>query len=438
MFVLLALALAQDPEVERFDALIRKLQACRDEEERGRLLEQADEFVLSPELAVRRLRAAAEAYPDDDEPYGSTREELITKLWEARLPGLLPVVEEHWKRFAAPAGVREAALRLLTEINSRDARALLVRLVKTPEGRKAELDLALEPWKELDHDLTLRVVPTLLELVPHLEQPSAVDHFMLLQAEGGVFDPNAAPIYVRHRVAKAKELIRSGRADFDRHAAVFDRREPEPEESDDAFEALRGRFIELEILLDLLGHVRIVPVEDVLRSALTLASFKLRAFALAALVHRELAVDAVHFDACAADPGGRATLWEALETAGGQARFPEKYRTQALLAEAALVDWLQHPNELGHSPAEILPLARAEFKEEGALRRLYAFRYRHPDHDDGAWLVGVAGPYDPSQPAQLWGPGTFSHFTPLDEKPLEEHFRDYVDEEIPFKVLKDF
>jgi hypothetical protein len=136
--------------------------------------------------------------------------------------------------------------------------------------------------------------------------------------------------------------------------------------------------------------------------------------------------DPADLERFARDRVTRRVLYDALERHQKLALFPPKYLTPALMAEADLIVWLNHPNELGAVADEIelmstLPVPASGFEHQ----RYFLFRYRtSPPHwaaKDG-WLAGVAGPY-PTEGA-VTSPaasGTFSRFEPYDSKTPEEH-----------------
>lgn len=130
----------------------------------------------------------------------------------------------------------------------------------------------------------------------------------------------------------------------------------------------------------------------------------------------------------ARDRDTRKVLYDALAQHQKLALFPSRYLTAEALAEADLVVWLNHPNELAAVPDEIelmatLPVAAAGLEDQ----RYFVFRYRtNPPHwaaKDG-WLAGVAGPYPADgASASSSAPGTFSRFERYDSKTPEDHVR---------------
>ena len=137
--------------------------------------------------------------------------------------------------------------------------------------------------------------------------------------------------------------------------------------------------------------------------------------------------DPADLERYAQDRATRKVLYDALEHHEKLSLFPSKYLTHEAMAEADLVVWLNHPNELGSVPDEMelmasLPVPAAGFEGQ----RYFLFRYRmRPPHwaaNDG-WLAGVAGPYAIDGPVLSGASGTFSRFESYDSKSPEEHVR---------------
>ena len=120
----------------------------------------------------------------------------------------------------------------------------------------------------------------------------------------------------------------------------------------------------------------------------------------------------------------RKVLHDALTRHGKVELFPSRYLTVPAMAEADLVAWLCHPNELGTPPDEIELMARVPAPGGDFAGQDYCvFRYRtKPPHwaaKDG-WLAGIAGPYATGV-APSAGAGTFSRFEAFDSRTPEEH-----------------
>lgn len=126
--------------------------------------------------------------------------------------------------------------------------------------------------------------------------------------------------------------------------------------------------------------------------------------------------------AVAADRQTRKVLYEVLEQHGKTQLFPSEFLTWEAMAEAHLVAWLNHPNELGSPPDEIelmdkVPTPRGD-------GHYFVFRYRmatpHWAAKDG-WMAGVVGPCDLVHPPIPYARGTFSRFERYDSRTPEDH-----------------
>jgi hypothetical protein len=121
----------------------------------------------------------------------------------------------------------------------------------------------------------------------------------------------------------------------------------------------------------------------------------------------------------------RKVLYELLASFHKTALFPAKYLTWELMAEADLVAWLCHPNELGGPPSEIELVARVPEPGAPSNESMYfVFRYRtsepHWAAKDG-WLAGVAGPYATASAPTPHANGTFSRFEAIGSRTPEDH-----------------
>jgi hypothetical protein len=119
----------------------------------------------------------------------------------------------------------------------------------------------------------------------------------------------------------------------------------------------------------------------------------------------------------------RQVLFEVLRDGGKLDLFPEEFRTWPALAEADLVAWLCHPNELQMAPDHVELMATLP-APSAPDTHYFLFRYKtNPPHwaaKDG-WMAGVAGPYDLTKAPEPHAPGTFSRFEAFGSRTPEEH-----------------
>ncbi|MEL6256224.1 MAG: hypothetical protein AAFR87_29745 [Bacteroidota bacterium] len=126
----------------------------------------------------------------------------------------------------------------------------------------------------------------------------------------------------------------------------------------------------------------------------------------------------------AEDAASRTFLYVVLDGHDKLELFPEKYDNFISSAEAALVYWLLHPNELGSRPEKIKFMKKVEIvheiKEKEEKLNFYVFKFKEIANE-GEWEAGVAGPYVESSNPYDFAPGTFSLFETFDSKSPKEH-----------------
>lgn len=115
-------------------------------------------------------------------------------------------------------------------------------------------------------------------------------------------------------------------------------------------------------------------------------------------------------EALAKNPVTRSSLYEILKHFERLDLFPKELRSETAQAEALLVYWMMHPNELQDAPQEMELTETITRPVQGESCRFYVFRYRMPDgHWAGAdWRLGLAGPFIDREPPYAGGAGAFS------------------------------
>jgi hypothetical protein len=124
----------------------------------------------------------------------------------------------------------------------------------------------------------------------------------------------------------------------------------------------------------------------------------------------------------ARDRTTRQVLHDLLKQTERLSVFPREFLTWEAMAEANLIGWLNHPNELASPPDEIELMKKVP--APGSDGHYFVFRYRvlepHWAAKDG-WMAGVAGPYDLSGEPAPYARGTFSRFEAYDSRTPEDH-----------------
>jgi hypothetical protein len=115
-------------------------------------------------------------------------------------------------------------------------------------------------------------------------------------------------------------------------------------------------------------------------------------------------------ESLASNPAARSFVYQILKYFERLELFPEDYRKEIAQAEAKLVYWLMHPNELQDAPEEIELVETVNRNIEGRECRFYVFRYRmRSGHWAGdGWLLGLSGPFLDNEPPYSGIAGAFS------------------------------
>lgn len=112
----------------------------------------------------------------------------------------------------------------------------------------------------------------------------------------------------------------------------------------------------------------------------------------------------------ARNPATRSFLYQILKHFERLELFPDEYRSEIAQAEAALVYWMLHPNELQDAPQETALAETVTRTIDGQNCRFHVFRYRMPNAhwagDDR--LLGLAGPFVDNDPPFSGLAGAFS------------------------------
>ncbi len=106
-------------------------------------------------------------------------------------------------------------------------------------------------------------------------------------------------------------------------------------------------------------------------------------------------VSAAEIATLASKPHLRRLLFAMLREHARGERFPEEHLSRRSQAEAALVYWMMHPNELQDPPAELEHVVTLSRDVVDKKAEFEVFRYKMPvGHWAGSeWILGLAGPF---------------------------------------------
>jgi len=388
--------------------LLKRLRSSEQTERTGALhaLRDMARAGLSHDNAAQLLRAAADLYPATE---GSPAA-LVERALQSPHPDHIDVIRRHFKAYDLEA--RAAALTLLALLPDREAAVALVDLLReyAPGGDLGAL--AFGPLAQNPRHADV-LFPALLEIdaLPRI----AADLALLALA------------YLDSGLIHAEDLHPALARCIHQAQHVLDHLRPRQRTDGVAWlwaEDYAPRRREAGIFLDLLGRTHRPEALPVLKSALDMADPRLKLFAAGALLEQGEQVTAAVWEAISASPETRGWAFRQLAHAGQLDLMPDKYRTQAALAEADLVNWLAYPTELGRAPDEIALADVVCMQLIGDVLPFYVFRFRmfppHPAAGLG-WLAGVAGPYPRGAGVSASAGGTFSRFDPFDSATPAEH-----------------
>jgi hypothetical protein len=408
--------------VESIAVLLEQL-TSNNEEVQDRAVKELAEIDVNDEDAASLIAAAARSYPHDDSRFEAIGLQILDDCWRDPRPEYIRAVEEHYGDLCQNDDARWRALRILTELKSRDALKTFVRLLRRPGSRTVHLELPLVPligsstWGGKRPDPAgVELFPEFLDLAENLNDVHHVYWTIQMYHEAGVICYDDHPGFVDRCIERAKSAIEALRCSA---AGESD----SPLSTADA-ERIHKASLELEWLLDIFRDMEHPTIPDIVSRACELPAPMIRLFGAACAIARGEPVPETLLEDLADQPSMRYRLWRLLEQVDQLDRFPRRFAGQPHLAEAEMVHWLEFPTEMGQAPDEIELLSTVDSKTG---QRFFCFRFRAAAFRDGKWFVGVAGPYSAEGRPSMDGAKTFSRFDEWESKSLEEHIRDYVE-----------
>lgn len=308
-----------------------------------------DSYLFWPEDVSAIHTYLAQPQPDDSLGEASSRGRLLNVLANLPHAETPPLIEDRFRSFT-PAQ-QKVALQTLAQQGTALASETLVRL------------LSQDP--ALGNDILGQV------LGPYFERPEQIAPLF-----PALLDLRSQPGYARFVFG----LLRAG----------LEGDGLEPERLRDQVALLRTSYLKpldeeaREHLLFVLSFYAEQPsVNQLLMQAIDRGEATAQLAASLACLDRGIALSDSVWEALAARPLARNSLYLALQERGELSRFPGRWRTQAALAEGDLVGWLEARYPEAGSP-ELL----AQYQLASSGEFLYAFRFVY----DGYWRSAVSGP----------------------------------------------
>jgi hypothetical protein len=362
---------------------------------------------------------AARSFPPTDQYPATPNEALLRLLWNGKTTVAGDDVEAVFPQL--DEACRACAIRLLAELGTRTASESLARIISScardglPKvGWPLLLPLERAPWAP---DV---LIPALLDFVGETVGVGPVHSALLGYVKAGMLTPEQSRTCAEIISGQVSHYI----DDLHRRLAALGL----ADRWNDDYASVRTGA---NLLLDLLGRLDQPCALPVFESAVHLLDPWIKLWGAMGLISRGRSVDPQVFRQIAEWAECRLPLARELQALDRSDLFPADFLNQPSLAEAALVEWLIVPTELGRAPDEIRQLELLPMETDDGVADLYVFAFRtHPPHwlSEKDWVVGVAGPFLASDQPTFEGLGaTFSRFEPLSDRPLEEHVEVLLD-----------
>lgn len=363
--------------------------------------------------AVRLIIAAGDEYPDDE-----TSPWLIRRFWDEPHPEFIDAISQVYDRLEFRKQSRQTALRLLTEMKTDEAFALVAELLQRPSSRTVELTWVFVP---LDGGMSSPVDPKGVTQLRYLlrdfskydqlqDRGNLLD-FPMLFAEKGLITFDDFPEFQQWCLSRCRLLIDRDLPDYEfllQHGLGV---AATSHLNDNRVKQCCVSAREFVRLLKLTRFGEFAGFTAILEYGTQSGDDDIRLTAVMAMVSKDIPVADQLIEEIASRPDLSHRLAVTLHGLRRLDLFPEVYRTQKALAEAEMVHWLQYPTEMARPPEEIelLKVVQIDHPQDGPSE-CYCYRYRHPSFEDGKWLVGMAGPYPIAAQPTPNGSWTFSHF----------------------------
>lgn len=192
----------------------------------------------------------------------------------------------------------------------------------------------------------------------------------------------------------------------------------------DTEEYLELRYLVLN-WLEMVGEIQDQRYIEPLRNLLLCNDNMIKSNTALALIGMNEEVDEEVLESIVADYESRKWFLSGLENLNKIELYPNKFNTQADVAESDFVNWLVYPTELGRKPDEIELVH--EYSEDDLKMYLFKFRTSYEDFTDHDWLVGASGPFKTTNGITADSLGfTFSSFEKFDSMTAEEHLEELI------------
>lgn len=362
-------------------------------------------------------RLLRHSFPDDSNVFRGVRAQLLNTLHSNYDTTTLTFLRELYPTLNDTLDLRDILLKVLAEQGTEESLALMADLLTT-----------LPRNDNMDHyntfsfisttDTTCRVMfPHILPIVESEGYRGNFCAFLAEALDSGII--TAADI-----ASSQKQFSAYGASTFAKYRA-------DPESNPAWRQYVLGS--ELRNIARISGYLADSTSIPLLRMLAADPDSAMAFDALCALEQCNQPVSDEVWEGYAARPAWRNKMYLKLDIIHKLARFPEKYRTQAALAEGDLVRLLEEDEE---ALADIQLLRIHEVPEGDKQGRYFVYKFRYAESGEEAepatWYVGISGP-QPLDKKTVTGDAslTRSHFQTIDEMSIDDHIASLLEENYP-------
>jgi uncharacterized protein YbaP (TraB family) len=389
----------------------------RDSATQSRAMRAVNSMEFSQEDLPFLYRVLRHSFPDDNNAFKGVRAQLLHTLHTTYDTTTITFLRELYPTIDDTLDLRDRLLRILAERGTEESLAAMADLLtRLPRNDSMEHYGVFNFISTTD--ATCRVM--FPQILPIVESEGYRANFCDFLAE--VLDSG---IVTAADIAGIREQFAAYRAStFDAYRAV-------PENDSAWRQYIIGA--ELQNIARISGYLADSASIPLLQILATDPDSALALEALCALEQCGQPVSADVWKGYAASPAWRNRVYMKLDIIHRLSRFPEKYRTQAALAEGDLVRFLAEDEE---APADIQILRIHEVPEGKNQGRYFVYKFRYTGNGEetepATWYVGISGP-QPLDKTKMTGAAslTGSYFQTIDEISIEEHITNLLEGNSP-------
>jgi hypothetical protein len=337
-------------------------------------------------------------YPDDNDLYFSTKYYLFSYLWKFPNDKNTELVRNVFDNLPDNPSIRFAALRLLTENVSEKGLRLFINILNTKRPDLGSNTYALFMPLQRNLESLKFIANDLVDLIISNYAKWSIYNLFCTYRENLNLNDDKKSILFNQIVKDINEV-----------------KDKDGEDSKN----------NLEILVDLIS---IFPLNNDIKKILEEQSgnvnLKIALFAVVSLIRLGIEPSNTILNKLAASYETRLDLFNYLKELNKEELFPKEYYKQELFAESDMVRWLCSPFEYGKAPGVIELITTKEITIDNKSKKIYLFKFKYPG--ENSWMVGLCGPYSIDTSDMKLGNLTFSKFTKLEEKSIEEHVKNLI------------